>query len=469
VRIWLAAVLCSVVWLACGDDGEGGIDTADAGLDDDDRSSAGRGNRSAGAGGQGGTAGIQFGGSGGFGGQGVPVDPNACTACVCSTCAGVCLDCGLGCGCSVDSPTWPLPWEPPFADLGEDGWRESESPLCAAMDSVVALELWSDARGVFALVSGDGYTVEKASSAGGSGLEDDAGARAGDGYVLDRSARFARTKIWLNDGSSWTPWFDDQTVTGSFGLTGLSGSSLLLNLQAPAVANATLRACAIGMVGEGGELDCLDLDPVSDVFAVDATLAYAIMGGTRLLAYDGARWRSDSALIPYPVSAVWGDAESVVAVGRAGTVLRLEQGAWSLDDPGTLEHFTSVWGTARDDVWAGTSAGNVYHFDGAVWDHAGKLGGLTCLRELPVSGIWGAGDAVYFYTPAQLARWNGSEIESLANWSCATSSGQTLITDVWGDGPDQVFIAIVDTLRFPTGLCGPAYVVHYDGASFHRM
>jgi hypothetical protein len=324
---------------------------------------------------------------------------------------------------------------------------------------------------VFALVSGTGYTLVPASGVPAQGEEDAGGVGpepAGD-WVLDPATRFDRTKIWRNDGSSWAPVFDDQSVTGSFGLTGLTGAALLLHRRGEAVsANATLRTCSIGTVDDG-TLGCLDLDPIADLYAVDDQRAYAIMGGTRLLVYDGERWRSDAALIPYPVSALWADAETVVAVGRVGTVLMLEQGTWSLIDPGTLEHFTSVWGTSRNDLWAGTIAGNVYRFDGATFRHAGRLGGITCLRDVPVAGIWGAGDEVYFHTDSQLARWNGSEIESLANWSCSMNTSATRITDVWGNGPGEVFVSVVDTLRFPSGLCGPSYVVHFDGELFHRM
>jgi len=460
-------MLLSALSLACGDDSRGGIDTSDAGLDDDASRSGRGGFRPPGAGRSGSGGGVPFAGAGG---TGVPVDPGSCSACVCSPCAGVCVDCGLGsgCVCSVGSPAAPLPWEPPFADLGDDGWLESTTPLCAGMDRITSLELWSDARGVFALVSGEGYTLVPASSIGNPLLDDDAGA-PDDSWVLDSSMHLARTKIWFNDGSRWITALDDQSVTGGFGLSGMLDSSLLLHQQGDTVAaNATLRRCSIGTVDDG-MLSCLDLDRIDDLFSVDGQRAYALMNGTRLLVYDGGRWRSDTALIPYPVSALWADAEIVVAVGRVGTVLTLEDGAWSLADPGTLEHFTSVWGSARDDIWAGTSRGNVYRFDGSVWSLAGRLGGVTCLRDVPVAGIWGSGGEVYFHTDSQIARWTGSEIESLANWSCSTSTGGTRITDVWGNGPGQVFIAVVDDLRFPSGLCGPGYVVHVDGEQFHRM
>jgi hypothetical protein len=464
-----AAVLLGALSLACGDDARGGIDTADAGFDEGVSRSGRGGLRPAGTGGTG-SGGVPF---AGMGGTGAPVDPGACSPCVCSQCAGVCVDCGFdsGCGCSVGSPTAPLPWEPPFAELGDDGWLESTTPLCAGMDRITSLELWSDARGVFALVSGEGYTLVPASSVSDP-VDDDAGVSdpSHDGaWVLDSSAHFARTKIWFNDGSGWLTALDDQSVTGAFGLSGLLDSSLLLHQPGgPVAASATLRSCSIGTVDDE-TLSCLDLDPVSDLFAVDGERAYAIMGGTRLLVYDGERWRSDTAFIPYPVSALWADAETVVAVGRVGTVLTLEQGQWSLADPGTLEHFTSVWGSARDDLWAGTSSGSVYRFDGVAWSLAGQMGGVTCLREVAVAGIWGADGEVYFHTDSQIARWTGTEIESLANWSCSTNIGGTRITDLWGNGPGQVFIAVVDNLRFPSGLCGPGYVVHFDGERFHRM
>ena len=105
------------------------------------------------------------------------------------------------------------------------------------------------------------------------------------------------------------------------------------------------------------------------------------------------------------------------------------------------------------------------------WTQVGQLGGVTCDYRPPVTSIWGIGDVVYFASDSHLARWNGSELQTLANWSCAVtaSMGALRITSLWGHAEDEVFLSIVDNSRFTSDGCGPTFVVHYDGESFHRM
>jgi hypothetical protein len=47
--------------------------------------------------------------------------------------------------------------------------------------------------------------------------------------------------------------------------------------------------------------------------------------------------------------------------------------------------------------------------------------------------------------------------------------GNVRITGLWGTAANEIFLTLIDMVRFPVGLCGTAFVVYYDGASFHRM
>jgi hypothetical protein len=280
-----------------------------------------------------------------------------------------------------------------------------------------------------------------------------------------------RTEVWFNDGSGWRVDLDDTSRASLFNLTGVPNGPVFLNeLITPFDMGFGLHPCALGSL-QAGRLDCLDVDPVQNVYVAGSHLAYAIMGGTRLLQYDGDRWRSNPAVLPYATNAVWGDADSLVAVGRAGTVLWLDQGVWTLEDPGTLSSLTAVWGTSRSDVWAGTGQGAILHYDGASWTQVGQLGGVTCDYRPPINTIWGSDGVVYFASDTHLARWNGSELETLANWSCSPSAlmGALRITGLWGHAEDEVFLSILDNTRFSGDGCGQSFVVHYDGESFHRM
>jgi hypothetical protein len=284
-----------------------------------------------------------------------------------------------------------------------------------------------------------------------------------------------RTELWWNDGKSWKPSVDALHRLAAYELTGVPGSTLMMHGE-PIVGTPeqgmfpTFPLCALGMI-DGSGLDCLDLDPVTSVFVVSPERAVAVMGGTRLLLYDGDRWRGDTAPVPFPVSEVWADQSSVLAAGRAGVVLWREGDGWRLEDPGTIAHITSLWGRARDDVWAGTSDGHVLRYDGVTWNEVAALGGVTCDEALPIEGIWGAGDDVYVHSPALLARIRGGEVETLANWTCAPTAapGAMSITGLWGNGPTEIFIAIIDNLRASNSACGGAHVVYYDGETFHRM
>ena len=167
---------------------------------------------------------------------------------------------------------------------------------------------------------------------------------------------------------------------------------------------------------------------------------------------------------------MWGDHDDIVAVGKAGTVLWYAQDMWTLEDPGTLESFTSVWGTSRSDVYAGTVERRVLHYDGTNWKQIAKLGGTSCKTQLPVTGIWGAEDVVYVHTDAQFARWTGTKLESLGNWTCAASpNGPIRITGIWGNSSTEVFLSMIDPARSFSDQVRRPFVVRFDGKNFHRM
>ncbi len=421
-------------------------------------------------------------GPAGIGGQPPPISAGSMAVPTgpCLPCGNGCLACGGVCSCSSGAAA-PVPWNPPFDHTGDPGWKDGSTPLCSGIDQSTGLDVWSDGSGVYVLVSGTGNPAATL----GASIDEDAGAGPADAGGVTTSDQYGpRTAIWHDDGSGWKLQLERPGVAGAFALTGSPSGALLINdPQSATDPNAQLPPnlmlpgtitpeipCSLG-VAHGSTLDCLDLDPVQSVFAVDPQLAYAVMGGTRLLSYDGTQWHANAALIPYPVTALWADHDGVLAVGHAGTVLRLEQDGWVLDDPGTLEHITSVWGSARDDLWLGTSQGNIIHYDGMQWTPMGHVGGVTCSAVTPIRGIWGAGGTVYFYSDEALVRWNGSELESIGNWSCAVTNGLggTTITGLWGNAPDEVFLTMLDPNRSGVDPCGVAFAVNFDGSTFHRM
>jgi hypothetical protein len=404
-----------------------------------------------------------------------PAPPMVVSACF--PCGAGCEECGQGCVCGPLPE--PQPWQPPVDPVGEPGFRQSDEPFCPPSMFVFGSKVWSDERGVYVVVSGDRSAFNFQRPPATDRSEDDAGITASPQATLGGTTTFAPdaiTQLWRNDGRQWTLDLEVRNAASDFGLRGASGSWLALYDKRTADVTAMnftgapplITSCSLGVL-QNDALECIDLDPVADLFVANARLAHALVGDTRLLSYDGERWRAMTELLPFPASVLWADESRVLALGRVGTALWLENGAWTFQDAGTVEHFTAAWGTARDNIWAGTAQGGVFHYDGATWSERGRIQGDTCDARSPVGGIWGIGTQVYFQTASALARWNGTEIETVANWSCSPSASSVQITGLWGNAPDELFLSLVDQRRFDVDRCAPVFVVHYDGTTFHRM
>lgn len=135
----------------------------------------------------------------------------------------------------------------------------------------------------------------------------------------------------------------------------------------------------------------------TDVWAVGGTLVTG--GGDALVLHHDADgwWR-----VQAPTPTLWWihgfDDGQIVAVGEAGTVARLEGGAFVVERTGEPYTLFGVWGAAPDDVWAvggdvsGAGPGVILHYDGAAWIPAA---GVATDRELFFK-VWGtASDDVY--------------------------------------------------------------------------
>src|SRR5919198_4792663 len=93
---------------------------------------------------------------------------------------------------------------------------------------------------------------------------------------------------------------------------------------------------------------------------------------------DGWSWSN-----PLPqgntLNSVWGSArDDVWAVGLFGTILHWDGTAWSASSSGTPNHLLGVWGSASTDVWAVGGGGTILHWDGTGWAAAAS-GGTSAL------------------------------------------------------------------------------------------
>jgi hypothetical protein len=396
-------------------------------------------------------------------GGGFPVPPG-----MCFECSAGCFDCGMGCFCdNPPEPTAPF-WTPPFEDVGDTGWRESEDPVCVGMPDVGAIDMTADESGVHLVVSGYGpESFALDDSDGGVALGDFEslgfpGAGKRDGGV-NPFEFLPRTRVLRNRGDGWVRRAEMPGSSFDVLLRSLGRGTLALAIM-PGGDSVT---CPLGVIRED-ELECLAVDPLTDIVRVSDTLGYALMLGTRLIRWDGDQWRGDGDLLPYPARVLWADGDDVLAFGTAGTVLRKASVGWELVNVDSFESFTAVWGESADDLWLGTSNGKVLHFDGESVDERYELGGTTCDSMHPIVGLYGSGDVLYMHSVSQLQRVEiGDDPEVLGDWSCQFGGPSQEIVALAGTGPDDVFVAMRD-LSVGSD-CGSVFVAYFDGDEFHRM
>lgn len=347
-------------------------------------------------------------------------------------------------------PVTSDPWEAPV-DLGAPGWRDSEEPLCTGMQIYWGSHgVWSDSRGVFVMVGGegDGYYPEY-----------------GDCYGEDCPG----TGVWFNDGTGWELFLEPEqsrTLYSEQRLTGFPGGDLISYGYGDTYDG---RGCGLSTITRGGQ-QCEPVWEARGVSVVNSDLAYALVDGGLIRYADGA-WG------PYPgvlnesgnLNALWADETSIFAASwNAGQLLQLVDDRWTVLDTRTLQSFSAIWGYADDDVYAGTEEGGLFHYDGTsatpiAWEQGGN-----CRWTSGIRGIWGARGVTYFHTDNELGRIVDGRAETLASWPCSDFEDQPRITSMWGNGPNELFVAVQD-VRQPRQECGTTFLLHYDGQEFHRF
>ncbi len=466
------------------------------------------------------------GGSGTGGTAGVFGHDSGCIECSpgCFSCDGTCFGCMGGTAGSagsfdVDAGEVMRPWISPFPNTSDNGgWRDTgDDLLCMGATQLRSMSVWSDERGVYAM--GDGIFDErvfldrKASVAPTRRAKDafiDAGAGAapplmdagpagaggfggvgfggaggvggvgtggvgGTSECLPGSFQCSGYAIYFNDGESG--WQRHHAVPsgqdGEAPLRRLSG----VPLAELVVHNAAMFSTNCTLVMLDGSVERCDQSgqPIAGFFAVDAQLAYAAVQDN-LLVYDGSTWTAHPVHMPFVPNALWANATDVVIVGPTGRIARLRGGVWTSDNQ-TIQTLTAVWVGDDDTLWVGTDAGQVLRRDAdGTWLSTLSVGGVSCDQTDPILGIWGSGSTVYIHTQRALARWNGTALRDLANWTCALSSpfqpNPRVIRGIWGNAPDELFVAVTDSTRFFDPFidsCGDGFVMYFDGTTFHRL
>ena len=373
---------------------------------------------------------------------------------------------------SVDT-FWSVPLDAgtdaePDADPDAAGWRESTDPwapppvpYCEAQHQRMPFDLWTDDTGIYVL-----YGWERMRP-------------TGDGsWFFDQPPMI---HISYNGGLGWHEFFRGECSlfdAGSLGcLTRLHG-----------VLEGRLLGWGEwgGVFGfEPGTAERLwpELYNVGSLFVVNDHLAYAMWqagSDSRVVRYDGERWSPVPVALPFDSAQwgrIWADEEDVFVAGASAVLLSLDGAEWRIHDPGTISELTSVWGFGGDDVWVGTSGGELRHFDGAVWSDVewpSRDDGSLCNEPKPIHAMWGAEGILYFVSETTFARWDGARVEVLGHWPLELVEGfcegdGLRPVALWGNSPTEVFLAVSRQSRYGTGWCDGIAVLWWDGTALRQI
>ena len=280
-------------------------------------------------------------------------------------------------------------------------WRASLEPFCSDNPSIdgriVNLSVWSDARGVFVLVSNQTETLS------------------------------------FNDGKGWSTIFEGDGSPGFAGLTGFSAGPLAQFGQFP---------CGIEFFDQG-RMTCSAASPfVQAVHTVSAKLAYAVYAN-RVLKFDGLNWVQFGAPLATDViaSAVWATSDVVLVAassGRAFVYRNADPRFPELQAGLPAADHLAAWGASGTDLWLGNSAGALLHFDGRSWSTAYQEAG-ECNA---IQGIWGTADTLFFWTHSAVRHWHAGSVQTLLDGPC---DGPVTVRGVWGNSAAEVFVALEDS------------------------
>ncbi len=185
--------------------------------------------------------------------------------------------------------------------------------------------------------------------------------------------------------------------------------------------------------------------------------------------YDGSQWSEHGQVAPFSAADIWTDGTHVVAVGNGPRALVYDGQQWllyALPKKVPNSHWLSsylyrVWGTSWDDLYA-AGEGLIWHFNGQTWRRVFSMVSDDGEELVRFRGIWGTGPnniyAVGYIDEYPdnvhvIVHYDGSE------WSIVyQTSGEGELVDIWGSGPDDIFVAATD-----------GGMLHYDGRSWGQM
>jgi hypothetical protein len=303
-------------------------------------------------------------------------------------------------------------------------WRSSYDRFCEKTDYHYAglVSVWSDHRGVFLLVHDTYHDLPPT-------IRSNTGAGWQTSYTWP-------SEVWM------------YSVNG--GLRGI--------VDGPLIAFGILP-CTIQLVDGTGASCSGAPSRVQGMVVVNPTLAYAV-SDREVLRFDGSLWTQLGDPLPNIPSAqtrpmaraIWADSSIAVVVANEGGVYFIDpsSGQVTLQDGLPGSHFGSVWGFGSKDIWIGSDAGELYHYDGNGWSLAWSTGDSAIIR------LWGSEGVLFVASWTTFAQWDGNRFLVLDS---VTSEG--MYTDLWGNSPKEVFITVD---LFHDEDCGPYQLRWFNGS-----
>lgn len=221
---------------------------------------------------------------------------------------------------------------------------------------------------------------------------------------------------------------------------------------------------------------------------------WAVGDGGTLMHWDGAAWGRVDLGTTASLVGIWGFAKDDVWIGGyEGTLLHWDGGAWTPVSSGTSDPIVDLWGSAPDDLWAVTSRpyqqnGKVLHWNGTGWS-AGPDTDATAIWGTGKNDVWaGAGlhwdgrswAAISPAPPKASGFWGTSATDLwasgdgfLQHWDGAMWTDTGVVGDalslggIWGASASDVWVVAYE--RTTNDLLPGSIVFHWDGAAWTRV
>lgn len=350
-------------------------------------------------------------------------------------------------------------WTPPIA-LGSPGWRESGESLCIHDGAELGQVGELTSFGVWA----DGGTVTTSATWACAG---DTGAACAAG---------GPTKVRANSGRGWQTVLQDEvggrSAPATNQLSGFpSGPVVLLNYRSYDFSPSVAPADSVTFLATSTSTRSTFEPPLGASDAAFAVAAFGVLSakgyvliregepaaGSSVHRYFERSW-SQVDVIPSAAQAIWAsDARVLVAASDGIYESAVSRGTFLPRVDAPSADYTSVWALTEDDVWAGTSHGELVHFDGQRWTvfESGTQGAITRL--------WGGDSEVFYMSDALLGRFKDGAAETLiSTWAGAR------LWDVWGRSAREVFVTLTDA-ALANYRCGAKRMLWFDGVEFHSF